>query len=37
LSVRVEGESTIAAGDKLPVGFPTDRLNIFDAKTGLRL
>ena len=37
LSVRVEGESTIAAGDKLPVGFPTDRLNVFDAKTGLRL
>jgi multiple sugar transport system ATP-binding protein len=37
LSVRVEGESTIAAGDRLPVGFPAERVNLFDAQTGLRL
>jgi len=37
LSVRVEGESAIAAGARLPVGFPIERVNLFDAKTGLRL
>jgi len=37
LSVRVEGESTIATGGTLPIGFPIERVNLFDAKTGLRL
>jgi multiple sugar transport system ATP-binding protein len=37
LSIRVDGESTIAAGDRLPIAFPTERVNLFDAKTGLRL
>ena len=37
LSVRVEGETTIAAGDRLPVTFPVERVNLFDGKTGLRL
>ena len=37
LSVRVEGESAIAPGSTLPVGFPIERVNLFDAKTGLRL
>ena len=37
LSVRVDGESTIAAGERLPIAFPTERVNLFDAKTGLRL
>jgi hypothetical protein len=35
--VRVEGESAIAAGARLPIGFPIERVNLFDAKTGLRL
>ena len=37
LAVRVDGDSTIAAGARLPVGFPIERVNLFDAKTGLRL
>jgi multiple sugar transport system ATP-binding protein len=37
LSVRVEGESTIKAGDRLRVAFPVERLNIFDAQSGERL
>ncbi len=37
LSVRVEGESDIAAGARLPLGFPVERVNLFDAQTGLRL
>jgi multiple sugar transport system ATP-binding protein len=37
LSIRVDGESTIAAGEHLPVAFPTERVNLFDAKTGSRL
>ena len=37
LSVRVEGESTIRAGVRLPIAFPIERVNVFDAKTGLRL
>ena len=37
LSVRVDGESTIAAGARMPVAFQIDRVNIFDPKTGLRL
>ncbi len=37
LSVRVEGESAIKAGERLPVSFPTGRINIFDAATGERL
>jgi multiple sugar transport system ATP-binding protein len=37
LSVRVDGDSTIAAGERLPIAFPVERINIFDAQTGLRL
>ncbi len=37
LSVRVEGESSIRRGDQVPVAFPIERVNVFDAKTGLRL
>jgi multiple sugar transport system ATP-binding protein len=37
LAVRVEGETTIQTGARLPLAFPTERLNVFDAKTGLRL
>ena len=37
LAVRVDGDSTIAAGARLPVSFPIGRVNLFDAKTGLRL
>ena len=37
LSVRVDGESTIAAGERLPVAFPTERLNLFDAEDRRRV
>ncbi len=37
LSVRVEGDSTIKAGSSLPIAFPVERVNVFDAKTGVRL
>jgi multiple sugar transport system ATP-binding protein len=36
-SIRVEGDSPIMAGKKLPVRFPIERINIFDAQTGVRL
>jgi multiple sugar transport system ATP-binding protein len=37
LAVRVEGDSTIRAGHRIPLAFPVERVNVFDAKTGLRL
>jgi hypothetical protein len=37
LSVRVDGETTLAPGQRLPVGFPVERVNLFDAQTGVRL
>ena len=37
LSIRVDGESAIAAGERLPVAFPIERVNLFDAKSGSRL
>jgi multiple sugar transport system ATP-binding protein len=37
LSVRVEGDSAIRAGAKVPLAFPIERVNVFDAKSGLRL
>jgi multiple sugar transport system ATP-binding protein len=37
LSVRVDGDSRIRAGERLPIAFPAERLNIFDAATGARL
>ncbi len=37
LSVRVEGETEIRAGERLKLGFPVERINLFDAKTGERL
>jgi multiple sugar transport system ATP-binding protein len=36
-AVRVEGETTIRAGARLPLALPPERLNVFDAKTGVRL
>ncbi len=37
VSVRLEGDSPIKAGENLSLAFPIDRVNVFDAKTGLRL
>jgi multiple sugar transport system ATP-binding protein len=37
LSVRVDGDSGVKAGERLEVGFPTERLSIFDAASGRRL
>jgi multiple sugar transport system ATP-binding protein len=37
LAVRVEGDADIKAGERLPVSFPAERLNLFDAATGQRL
>lgn len=37
LSVRVEGETEIRAGDNLSVAFPVERVNLFDAQSGARL
>jgi len=37
LAVRVEGESSIRAGHRIPLAIPAERVNVFDAKTGLRL
>jgi multiple sugar transport system ATP-binding protein len=37
MAVRLDGEAIIKVGDTLPVGFPPDRLNLFDAASGERL
>jgi multiple sugar transport system ATP-binding protein len=37
ISVRLEGEAAVETGDNLSLGFPADRLNLFDAATGARL
>jgi multiple sugar transport system ATP-binding protein len=36
-SVRLEGEASIERGDDMRLGFPADRLNLFDAQSGVRL
>jgi multiple sugar transport system ATP-binding protein len=36
-AVRVEGDTTMKAGEELKLGFPAQRLNIFDAEHGGRL
>jgi multiple sugar transport system ATP-binding protein len=37
VSVRMEGESDVRVGEMLKLGFPTNRLNLFDSATGARL
>ncbi len=37
LSVRLDGDTRVAAGDRLPVAFPPERLSLFDEATGARL
>jgi multiple sugar transport system ATP-binding protein len=37
LSIRLDGDTQITAGQALPVAFPPDRLSLFDAATGIRL
>ena len=37
ISVRLEGESAVRPGETLALGFPAERLNLFDAATGARL
>jgi multiple sugar transport system ATP-binding protein len=37
VSVRMEGESDVRVGETLKLGFPTNRLNLFDSATGARL
>jgi multiple sugar transport system ATP-binding protein len=36
-SIRLDGDAPIAIGQTMPVAFPGDRLNLFDAETGVRL
>jgi multiple sugar transport system ATP-binding protein len=37
MSVRLDGETTTRVGETMQVGFPADRLNLFDAASGARL
>jgi multiple sugar transport system ATP-binding protein len=37
VSVRMEGESEVRVGETLKLGFPANRLNVFDSATGARL
>jgi multiple sugar transport system ATP-binding protein len=37
LSVRLDGDTRVADGDRLPVAFPPERLSLFDDATGARL
>jgi multiple sugar transport system ATP-binding protein len=37
VSVRMEGESDVRVGETLKLGFPANRLNVFDGATGARL
>ena len=37
LTVRLAADTPVAAGDRLPLLLPPNRLNLFDAGTGLRL
>jgi multiple sugar transport system ATP-binding protein len=36
-AIRLEGDAPIKVGEKLPLAFPPERLNLFDAETGARL
>jgi multiple sugar transport system ATP-binding protein len=36
-SVRVEGDAPVQSGEGLELGFPANRLNLFDAESGVRL
>ncbi|MGH6925958.1 MAG: ABC transporter ATP-binding protein [Propylenella sp.] len=36
-SVRLDGEASLQVGDDLKLGFPPERLNLFDAESGVRL
>jgi multiple sugar transport system ATP-binding protein len=37
MAVRLDGESTVKVGDTLSLGFPAERLNLFETATGARL
>jgi multiple sugar transport system ATP-binding protein len=37
LSIRLDGETRVRAGDRLPLHLPANRLNLFDPATGVRL
>ena len=37
ISIRLDGDTTIEAGDALKIAFRNDRLNLFDTHTGKRL
>jgi multiple sugar transport system ATP-binding protein len=37
IAVRLDGDSPVAVGDTLRLGFPPERLNLFDAASGVRL
>ena len=37
LSMRLPAETRIVAGGPIPLRFPADKLNLFDAATGRRL
>jgi multiple sugar transport system ATP-binding protein len=36
-AVRLDGDAAVAIGESIPLTFPPDRLNLFDAATGARL
>ncbi len=36
-SVRLDGDASLSAGDDLELGFPVDRLSLFDSESGVRL
>ncbi|GGF23459.1 sn-glycerol-3-phosphate import ATP-binding protein UgpC [Aliidongia dinghuensis] len=37
LMLRLNGIATVASGERLPLGFPPDRLHLFDRQSGRRL
>ena len=36
-AIRLDGDAAVRIGERLPLAFPPDRLNLFDAATGARL
>jgi multiple sugar transport system ATP-binding protein len=36
-AIRLDGDASIKVGETLPLSFPPDRLNLFDAESGKRL